>query len=709
MQPSFASGEISPLLHARVDLARYGTGLAELKNMVVLPQGGVTRRGGSEFLSTNNPSVPAYPVPFEFSSGDSLVLWFYGVYFEVWRGSTYITKVKSNLLFSSMLSTKRAQYTRWVQSGNVLFMTHRDYPPILVRRGDSDEEWTVERLDPDGGPWIDGGDLAPGSQVKIDFETPTHLYAYSGEPFRSWMVGSKVRLEYSISGGSQEEAVPEGETRQMEFEVGSSLNVRTTSGDAWAGTVKVERKTGRSGNWLMVREFTRTNTDKEGQIDFTVAETEKDIFYRVTGICTSGGFDLSASSDAFVRGFIFRITGYLDPKNVWASWERSEDEGELPETSLKATYLGWQLMAWGSERGYPWCCEFYQDRLVLAGSYFQPGSIWMSRVGSYRDFSVSDPVKDDDAINISLTSRTADGIHSLLAVGGDLLAFTAAEEWRVSGAGDSGAITPTAVVAHRQSSIGSRYIQPLDVGGRVVMVQTQGKKVYALGYDLNTDGYRGNEISILSPHLLESGVEFMAWQKTPHGILWFALSNGAMVSCTFSPEHEVVGWSRHEMDLRFSFLAAFEGDGQTEIWGMAQVRWDGAWRGTYLARLRAIGSSPCTDETGHPAYHENTAYESVIRTLRVTADGEGGSAFPAKKLISRLTVMAIGSTEAWVAPAGDWERRRKLTWDGGSGISDAEVQLDNGFASDAAIEIRTSDPEGPLTVAAIAPVLTVGG
>ena len=46
MQPSFAKGEISPLLHARVDLAMYHIGLARLKNMIVLPQGGITRRPG---------------------------------------------------------------------------------------------------------------------------------------------------------------------------------------------------------------------------------------------------------------------------------------------------------------------------------------------------------------------------------------------------------------------------------------------------------------------------------------------------------------------------------------------------------------------------------------------------------------------------------------------------------------------------------------
>ena len=54
-----------------------------------------------------------------------------------------------------------------------------------------------------------------------------------------------------------------------------------------------------------------------------------------------------------------------------------------------------------------------------------------------------------------------------------------------------------------------------------------------------------------------------------------------------------------------------------------------------------------------------------------------------------------------------WERRRKITWDYEDALTDAEIQLDNGFSSDAAIQIRTSG--GPLTIAAVIPMVTMGG
>ena len=45
-QPSFTSGEITPLLHVRVDLAWYATAVKSLVNFIVLPEGGIARRSG---------------------------------------------------------------------------------------------------------------------------------------------------------------------------------------------------------------------------------------------------------------------------------------------------------------------------------------------------------------------------------------------------------------------------------------------------------------------------------------------------------------------------------------------------------------------------------------------------------------------------------------------------------------------------------------
>ena len=324
----------------------------------------------------------------------------------------------------------------------------------------------------------------------------------------------------------------------------------------------------------------------------------------------------------------------------------------------------------------------------------------MSRTGDYADFSVSDPLSDDDAVTLTLAGSMADGIHSLLATT-DLLAFTTAAEWKISGAGDAGAITPSALTAHQQTTIGSKAIQPILADGRIILVQAQGRKVYALGYDLNTDGYIGSEISILSEHFFRyHTIVDMAYQKIPDSLLWFVLDDGSFVSCTYVPEHEVTGWARHSSDYSLWHVAAVTGTEQTEIFAT----------GSYSSAAHLVRFTPRTNFD-----HRDSAgtFESVIRTLRLTVTGQQGSIFTNKKFIPRVIVSALDSRKAWIAPgemnddAKNWERRKQLTWSVADYLTDTDVQLDNGFSEYACIQIRSIE-DIPLTVAAITPIITGG-
>ena len=54
LQSSFVSGELSPLLKGRVDLNQYYQGVQTAKNLVIVPQGGMKRRPGTQYVQTVN-------------------------------------------------------------------------------------------------------------------------------------------------------------------------------------------------------------------------------------------------------------------------------------------------------------------------------------------------------------------------------------------------------------------------------------------------------------------------------------------------------------------------------------------------------------------------------------------------------------------------------------------------------------------------------
>jgi hypothetical protein len=50
LQSSFVSGELSPLLKGRVDLEQYYQGVATAENVLIVPQGGLKRRAGTQHI-----------------------------------------------------------------------------------------------------------------------------------------------------------------------------------------------------------------------------------------------------------------------------------------------------------------------------------------------------------------------------------------------------------------------------------------------------------------------------------------------------------------------------------------------------------------------------------------------------------------------------------------------------------------------------------
>ena len=68
IKPSFAGGELSPALAARVDLSKYHVGARELKNCFVHPHGGASNRAGTEFVAeAKYPDKPVKMLDFVFS------------------------------------------------------------------------------------------------------------------------------------------------------------------------------------------------------------------------------------------------------------------------------------------------------------------------------------------------------------------------------------------------------------------------------------------------------------------------------------------------------------------------------------------------------------------------------------------------------------------------------------------------------------------
>src|SRR6516225_7844549 len=141
IQTSFASGEWAPKLRSRVDIAKYKTGAALMRNFYVdWSGGGASTRQGTKYIAQCG-GLGARLVPFQPTASISYVLEFgqnyirfysNGARIETSPGVAYQIGSPYNVtdLFPNQASNNPG--LKWCQDVTSLILTHPNYPPQIL-------------------------------------------------------------------------------------------------------------------------------------------------------------------------------------------------------------------------------------------------------------------------------------------------------------------------------------------------------------------------------------------------------------------------------------------------------------------------------------------------------------------------------------------------------------------------------------------------
>lgn len=178
---TFAAGEVSPELRARSDLAKAQTGLWYLENMIVLLEGGVTRRPGTQMIVQLAPGHAYVMIPFRFSgsgsnaylivigNGVAQFILFNGVV-QAPGGGNYTVAVpyQDADLGGDGATTAGVSNLRWAASGNVIYLFCDGYAPQTLTRN-ADNSWTLAPyITQPANPAPQGGCIAPVDTENVD-------------------------------------------------------------------------------------------------------------------------------------------------------------------------------------------------------------------------------------------------------------------------------------------------------------------------------------------------------------------------------------------------------------------------------------------------------------------------------------------------------------------------------------------------------------
>lgn len=156
---SFAFGEFSPEIYGRTDLPQYRSAAATLKNVVVQPQGAVTKRPGTKHLATRD--YPARLISFQTGANTSYAV-------ELSDGMIRVLDQDGVQQFSDSTSvpfaTANLWTTKYVQAAQDMIFVDRSYAPHRLNFDGS--TWTFSAL-----PIVEPG-ITPGFDVSTANRRP---------------------------------------------------------------------------------------------------------------------------------------------------------------------------------------------------------------------------------------------------------------------------------------------------------------------------------------------------------------------------------------------------------------------------------------------------------------------------------------------------------------------------------------------------------
>ncbi len=240
-----------------------------------------------------------------------------------------------------------------------------------------------------------------------------------------------------------------------------------------------------------------------------------------------------------VNGGIIKITQFISVNQV---------NGEILkklDSDILAIERSWGILppAFNAANGYPRCCTFFKQRLVLSNTKKAPNKIWFSAVGGNGNFL--ETTEDGDAFSIVSASGLSNSILFLEAQRG-VVCLTSGGEYMVD---SDGALTPTTVNINEHSAYGAYPVtRPERVGNELLFIQRGGKRVRALTYRYEVDGLVSPEISSLSSHIgeLHNGINEISYMQEPESLVWLVLGDGKVASITFNRDQEVLAWAQHD-------------------------------------------------------------------------------------------------------------------------------------------------------------------
>jgi hypothetical protein len=593
---NFSTGELDPLLRARVDLQQYGNALAKATNVLIQPQGGLRRRPGLKHIlelpntSTSSAGNGVRLVPFSFSVDDSYMLCFTHNRMYIIKNGVVQTNINGsgNSYLTTTIGSSIVDDMCWTQSADTLIVVHPDLQPVRITRT-SDTAWTATTIT---------FDSIPKYAFNIDFHTN------NGSTLTPSAVSGNITLTASTthhdSGTAQagtSTTITLKSTASATDDIYNGMYVTITSGTG-AGQIRIiEDYVGSTKVATITPAWTTTPTSASN--------------YSVTTWTTES---VNQYVNASPQGRA-RITRYVSATVV-------EAVTEYPFFNTTAIDAGrWELEhnyedVWSSTRGWPRSVTFHEGRLYFGGSKSRPSTVWGSKIGLFFDFVPFESL-DDDAVEATLDTNELNVITDIIS-SRDFQVFTTGGEFYVPQQGTD-PVTPLTFTFKNVSRNGIKpgtRVQSVESGS--VYIQRQGKSLNEFLFSDTQLTYITQRISLLSGHLLK-GPQRIALRRASSTeeadlLLMTNTNDGSMAVFSIMRSQQITSPSEYTTDGEFIDV----GVDVTQIYAVTKRVFNGTTR-YFIELFQDDLYTDCAFTGGAAASASSLPH--IAKSLNVITDG----------------------------------------------------------------------------------------
>lgn len=542
-QIRFSGGELAPAHYSGVDLTRYASGLRTCRNGWIPRSGGYQNRPGTSFIAEVQDSTKTVRlVPFILNASQAYLFEFGNNYIRFFRDGSQILEATKTITGATQAS------------------------PCVITTSGAHGYSTGQEVYISG---VSGMTQINGRNFKVTSLSAT-TFAIRDMPgadidsssYSAYTSGGTSARVYELTTTYTEaqlralqfSAVPTtaGGTIMIVHPAHAPAELTRTSDTSWALANTTFGPTATAPSMGAPSIAGTTNYYVATGINSTTLEESL-----ASGIAAAGATPISLTITAAANTRVMNIFKRTGATGVFgyigvSTGTGFDDTGFTPDTSHTPPE---SRTLFNSSTAYPACVAFYQQRLLLAASTDNPATAWTSRSGLYKNFLVSYPSQDDDAVTFSLIAKQAVTVRHVLDLG-RLVILTDSGEWAIQG-DNAGTLTPTAINPKQYTYNGASVIPPIVTDGTALYVQARASIIRDLAYDIQADGYRGNDLTTFSTHLFDGyTILDLAHHKIPNSIAWAVRSDGTLLGLTYIREQQIAAWHRHDTDGTFENVCA---------------------------------------------------------------------------------------------------------------------------------------------------------